>query len=154
MKKQKGKNFDQKLFNKFDRPAKEQAIEFLAYYEYEAIENPDCYGPDLIVFKNGDLIGYAECEVRTVWKNKEFPFESLSLPFRKKKFLTQASAEEIKIIFLVFNSDFSAIAKVKGQAVSDSPVVERSNRLGPENEKFFDIPLSQVDFYQYEDEAA
>ena len=61
----------------------------------KAIVNPDTYGIDLIV----DNTFYCEVEVKHNWKGKDFPFSTLQLSDRKRKFAILDNNNEPVIFF-------------------------------------------------------
>jgi len=80
----------------------------------ECIENEDPFGIDLIVERNGKSFG-CEVEIRQKWHGTAFPFDSLYLPLRKKKFAKDKS------VFMV----------------------ENKNERVPSGEKFYSVPLDK-----------
>ena len=78
----KHKRFDLDMFDLTDSPAREATKQYLSRKGYTAIDNPDKYCADLII----EDLCYIECECKLVWKGSRFPWPSVHLPQRKKKF--------------------------------------------------------------------
>jgi hypothetical protein len=129
------KPFDKSLHDKFDALAKRKAIQWFARHGVHAIENPDQYGVDLIVPK----FGYCEVEMKAGWKNGQFPFPSLHLPYRKLKF----AKLDRPTMFIVWNAGLDQLLWVEGWAMSHLAPVEIDTRL-MKKEKFFDLPLTMT----------
>ena len=80
------KKFDQALHDKYDPPARKAVSRWiLMKWGFEAKDNPDIYGADLIVYRNGIQIGFAEVEVRQ-WA-PTCPWKTIHVPSRKKHML-------------------------------------------------------------------
>ena len=140
----KRKKFDRKLFEENDRKARGIAKKFLEDAGYKAIDNPKKYGPDLIVTKNDEVRGFVECEIKRVWKGKDFPYESVQFPERKGKYVFK---NDEPVTFLMLNEDCSRMLLVDGNDVVDSPLVEVSNRFIRAGEYFYQVPCSKVKFF-------
>ena len=79
---------------KSDQFAKNIGIKVLSQLnKYEGIqwdqveENSNRYGVDLLLKKNGVIVGYAECEQSYNWKSGKFPFSDTRIVKRKNKYL-------------------------------------------------------------------
>jgi hypothetical protein len=131
------KQFDKKLFEKYDQAAKEATLKYLRDSKCTAEENTqDRYAQDIIY--NGN--NYAECEVKRVWKGYDFPFDSVQLPERKRKFFNKPT------LFFIWNEDCTRAATFHSEKVKHLVPVEVSNKYIKSGEKFFQIPLDLVIF--------
>jgi hypothetical protein len=83
------KPFDKKMFDATDNPAREVIREYIGRSGLFVRDNPDTYGPDLIVYKGFKPLSFVEVEVKLVWKPEQnvFPWDTIQLPERKLKFL-------------------------------------------------------------------
>jgi len=86
--------FSPENYAKSDQFAKNIGIKVLSQLnKYEGIywdsveENSNKYGVDLLLKKNGVLVGYAECEQSYNWKSGKFPFSDTRIVKRKNKYL-------------------------------------------------------------------
>jgi hypothetical protein len=102
----------------------------------ECIENEDPFGIDLIVERNGKSFG-CEVEIRQKWHGTAFPFDSLYLPLRKKKFAKDKS------VFMVINNSQTHAMYVRAEDILNSPVAENKNERVPSGEKFYSVPLDK-----------
>ena len=132
------KKFDKNLYEANDH-AKNKAIKYFNRIGMEAIVNPDQYGIDLIV----DNKFYCEVEVKHNWKGSKFPFYTLQLSDRKRKFAIQDS-DEYPVIFMVINSEHTHALVAKGRDVISSPCEEVSNKYIQKGEYFFQIPIKKT----------
>jgi len=132
------KPFDKSLYAENDKCAKEAAISLWSKHGYKMYENPDQYGPDLIVEKNGEKV-FIEVEVKYAWTEDEFYYPDLQIAERKKKF---AELSE-KLYFLVFSSDLTNAFLCPKEAVLESPLEQVRTKFS-NNERFFKIPVSKL----------
>jgi hypothetical protein len=128
------KPFDPALFKLTDRRARDAAIAWWKLQGYSATDNPNKYGPDLIVTGDGDDF-YVEVETKLGWKDCPFPFLSVNIPGRKRKF-----AEIPDLIFMVFNKTYSRFVMINSDIVLNSDTKIINTRI-TENEEFFDVPF-------------
>lgn len=80
------KPFDINLYNADDN-AKELVIKWLHSYGYSMEVNPDQYGIDLIGFDNSGKPITVEVEVKHHWTGPSFPFPTVHVSARKRKFI-------------------------------------------------------------------
>ena len=99
-----------------------------------AIEG-DKYGVDLIVRSGDEVVGYAEVERRHNWVGK-FTFQTVHVPFRKKKFFEMAKETALFAV----SKDMSQAMWARGEDILSSPVVKLDNRY-MKDEPFFDVPV-------------
>ena len=86
--------FDEESFNKSDKLCRELSLSLLnklkCYKEFtfdSAEENPNKYGADLVLKKNGSIVGYAECEQSYSWKGGNYKYSDTRIPKRKFKYM-------------------------------------------------------------------
>ena len=80
------KPFDQSLYDADDN-AKELVIQWLKRYGYELEVNSDQYGIDLVGFNNYGRPITVEVEVKHHWTGPAFPFPTVHVSARKRKFM-------------------------------------------------------------------
>ena len=124
------KYFEQDVYDQYDTKAKSAAQKFWRSIGYGCIENPDLFGVDLLVEGKNKSFG-CEVEVKLGWHGPEFPFPSLRLPYRKKKF-TDSPCH-----FFVLNQSMTHAALISRRSVLASPVEIVSNVKVPSGEKFY-----------------
>ncbi len=82
--------FNEERFQSSDKPAKEATKKLFEkiHPEWTLIENPNRYGIDYIVYSNGKLIAYIECELSNKgFDEKGFKYSEIRLLPRKNHFL-------------------------------------------------------------------
>jgi len=138
------KRFDKELYEQNDAKAKAAAK---LYYNSQGIEvekNPKRYGPDLRAFKDGQFIGFIECEIKKVWKDEVFPYETIQFPERKAKYVTQN--EDHPVTFFMLNKPCNRALIVEGKDMIESKLKEVPNKYVPRGEFFFQVPLNKAKF--------
>lgn len=136
------KRFDRELYDQNDELARGVVKKLLAGTEYQVIDNPKKRGVDLLLYKNSQHIANIECEIKKVWKEKEFPYESIQIPERKEKY-TQLDKPTI---FVMANADQSAFVAISQTALLKSPKKEVPNKYVYKGEYFFQVPKDQASF--------
>ena len=133
------KKFNKDLHREHDTRAK------LAYVEW-AIDN---FGARVIIDPHGEydvdlkieipngVEFYVEVEVRELWKQNEFPFTSIHIPYRKGKYLEYSHP----VVFVSFRSDLKKFVAIFSKDVKE--VVELTNKFSKVPEKFYDILVSK-----------
>ena len=127
------KEFSKDSYTVNDKPAKDLVINFLKSMGIDAIENPDKYGIDIIVPRY-------EVERREIWIDK-FPFKTVHIPARKKKFL------KYSIVYAIVNRDFNKIVFCKSGVIKQYNSIEVPNKSVPEGEYFYDVPIKEWHTY-------
>ena len=132
------KKFDQKLHDKYDPPARKAVAEWLAMkWGVKAVDNPNIYGTDLIVYRGDMPVGYAEVEVRS-WANR-CPFDTIHVPVRKEHMLRVN-----KTLFFALTQDMQYAYWINGAKTLHFPTVEMKDET--KHELYFDVPKSQFKF--------
>jgi hypothetical protein len=129
------KAFDQTLYADND-DAKNLIIELLDRNGWSARVNPDPYGIDLLA-ANGTKNISVEVEVKHRWSGPEFPYSTVQIPARKKKFAELADSQ-----FVVINAERTHCLITSGKAVINSKLLVVPNKYVAEGEQFFSVPLS------------
>lgn len=136
------KRFDPELYRINDQLAKECVKSIVDKRKYKVEENPKKRGVDLLVYNKGIHVFNIETEIKRVWKDKDFKYDSVQFPERKDKFCEL----EVPTLFVMFNADQSAYLVVKDKDLLKSPRVEVPNRYCYKEEYFFQVPLKKVVF--------
>ena len=135
------KRFDRELFEKYDKAAREVTTKVLKAKGYDVVEHPDRYAQDLIAYMPlDDYEFHVECEVKRVWKDDTFPYDSVQLPTRKEKFF------DGKTQFFIWNLPMTHAATFWCYDVANLTPVEVPNKYMYKDEYFFQIPLDKVEF--------
>ena len=131
------KQFDPELFRQNDPQARDVVLSHLDSLGLFAKENDDQYGPDIVLYRGLKPISYIEVEVKRVWTEEAFPWDSIQLPLRKEKFTKLGLPCE----FWIINSPLQHAIIIPDTALSSSFVKEIPNRYIKSGEKFYQIPL-------------
>lgn len=135
------KPFSQQLYDDNDG-AKLLVIEWLKGRGVDAWVNPDQYGIDV----QTDSMEY-EVEVKHNWKGFKFPYETVHIPVRKKKFLKD------NMSFAMLNHQLSHVMMIPGTKVLQAPEVIKST-IYTVNEKFFEVFVKECEIFKLKEEAS
>jgi hypothetical protein len=129
--------FDSSAFARSDAAAREATTELLNGYGYTVQPHPNKYAQDLIAEK-GDKRFLVECEQKSLWSGNLFPFDSVQLPERKRKFFKE------RTLFCMWNKGFTSALMFWSDKIEHLEPVEVSNRRIKKGEYFFQIPMNLV----------
>ena len=140
------KPFSKELYAQNDAKAKKLAKAFFAKLGIELEDHPKRYDVDLV---RTDGEGFVECEIKNVWKDEPFPYESVQFPERKAKYVYK---NDKPVTFFMLNSKCNRCLTVKGEDLLKSPLKEVWNKyMRGGGEMFFQVPLDKVEFHDIED---
>tara|TARA_R100000656_G_scaffold114808_1_gene87289 strand:+ start:42 stop:551 length:510 start_codon:yes stop_codon:yes gene_type:complete len=100
------------------------------------------YDEDLRIYsKQGDYLCNADIEVRFKWKQKYFPFYSVHIPIRKRKFIKT----DKPFFYFAVNSDGTDCLVTHSKHILSSQIVPLTltYSYGIVKEDFFDVPLTK-----------
>jgi len=137
------KSFNRGLYAQYDALAREATTDFLTVKGFVVEPHPDDYAQDLMVSR-GNHHWLAECEVKAMWKTDNFPFDSVQLPARKKKFFDSLTA------FFIWNMSLTKAAMFWSKDIKSLEPVEVPNKYIAGGEYFYQIPLEMVRFVSRE----
>lgn len=127
------KKFDQALHDKYDPPARKAVAKWIEMkWGYQARDNPDIYGTDLIIYRSGKQIGFAEVEVRQ-WN--PCPFSTIHVPVRKKHML-----EVPHTMFFALTQDMVHAYWINGEKTLGYNQVRL--KTFEKDELYYDVPKS------------
>ena len=111
------------------------------FKKIKAIPNPKRREVDFHLYLDDKLVGYAELEVKFVWKTKEWTnYPNIQFPARKAHF----AQTELPTFMVMFNSDGSNALIVDAKTMAASPLVNRWTRRG--KDFLYQVPLNKVVF--------
>ena len=134
------KQFSQDLHDQYDSFGRDRVVQYYAKHGVELQENPDKYGVDLIAYDDGDKIGYVEVEVRESWKENIFPYDSLHVPERKKKLLTN----DLHTVLVSVNCYGTRAFICDYRTVLASPLLESPNKYIAKGERFYKVDTRSI----------
>ena len=135
------KPFDKKLYEKYDKLARIATKAHLKKKGFTAVDHHDKYAQDLIASKTDEWgVNYSdpfcvECEVKIVWSGPNFPYDTVQLPQRKKKFFKELT------LFYIWNKELTHAVMFWSQKVKHLKPVEVKNKYVGRGEYFYQIPL-------------
>lgn len=129
------KRFDRELYNAND----DAKLLVMAHLGGDWAVGADRYGPDL---HSAASDSWAEVEVKKHWVTPpSFPYQTLQIPGRKMRYITDANGKMRDIDFWILSADRSHALVVKGHQVLSSPLVIVPNKYIGYGEKFFQVPI-------------
>lgn len=128
------KPFDPILHSENDRTTKDVALRVFAHLP-GITENPDPYGVDLLY-----LGGSIECERKLTWPGGRFPFTTIQVPYRKKKYFDDGA---LYFLLAANNKDYCIIRPTAFREESKTVV---KNKYVEKGEIFYQIPLYDAEF--------
>lgn len=132
--------FNQGSFDKSDAKSREASKQYIESKGFIVKDHPDQYAVDLIVYTaTGDTI-YVECEHRSIWSDGKFPFKTVHIPYRKRKFFEL----DFPCIYHAWDTNFEYAISLHSDVIKKSPVVEVSNRAIAAGEYFYDVPINKT----------
>jgi len=135
------KQFDPDLYAEHDAAARDAVRSYLLSRGLYVTDNDDKYGPDICVYVGFSLAYHIEVEVKRTWAaGTDFTYPNLQIPGRKGKLLTYSRKP---IEFWVLRADLQQALVVTGWTLADTPLVEVPNKLVPEGEQFYSVPLEE-----------
>lgn len=139
------KKFNQQLHDKYDPPARKAVTDWVKMkWGLECRENPNVFGVDLIVLREGKRVGYIEVEVRN-WAYCHYP--TIHVAHRKEKLFQQ----DLPTLFFALTQDLTHAYWCLAKVAKDYPLIEVKNFEVPNGELFFDIPVSQFRYVDLTD---
>jgi hypothetical protein len=135
--------FSNKLYEKYDKLARIAFTKWIKAKEsfvqgtVEVIDHPyGQYGVDLALQWSDGAKILIDVEVRPRWRAGRFPFDTIHLPERKKKF----TKYNYPVFFIAFRQDYDAFVIIGGDDLGE--LVHVPNRFVGDGEYFFDVDLN------------
>ena len=140
------KPFSQSLHDKYDKLGR-FAVKWLFSSDIiEYVDNPDVYGVDLLGYNvyTEDICRHVEVEVKASWEEGPFPYKSVNIPFRKKKFFT----EPTEVWFCMVRADGNALIAIDStDLLWNAEIVEVKNKYNKRGEPFYRVPIENFTTY-------
>jgi len=112
------KPFSQELYDKHDS-AKFVMLAWANKHIGRSFINPDTYGPDIV-----SQVGFIEVEVCDTWTGKQWPYPTVHISARKRKWL---GGKDV-VWFAVLNKERTYAMILNGDAALEAPVISVNNR--------------------------
>jgi hypothetical protein len=136
------KPFDKNLYGQNDYLARNSVKKIFKGTDLKIVDNSKKTGVDLFVYKGEKHVLNIECEIKRVWKTKDFPYSSVQIPQRKQKYTNL----EVPTLFVMFNNNQSSYLVIKDSDLLISPKKEVPNKYVYKGEIFFQVPIELVKF--------
>lgn len=135
--------FNQSEHYKFDKKGRDYARAIALKNGMFLANNPDQYGIDLLVYslKTGELVGYADVEVRPdLWRNGRPIYRTIHAI--KKKVETYSKLD-LPSWYFSLSGDGENMLSCKFSDILSEKLVEVSNKREATGESFYDVPVSK-----------
>ena len=134
------KPFNKQLFDKYDPPARKAVTDWVKMkWGLECRENPNVFGVDLIVLREGKPVGYIEVEVRS-WNYCHY--STIHVAHRKEKLFQQ----DLPTLFFALTQDLTHAYWCHAKVAKGYLLVEVKNKEVPTGEMFYDIPVEKFKY--------
>lgn len=134
------KKFDPKSHAIYDK-AKYKVIDYYNKLGFNAVENTNIHGVDLIV-NDKDNYFYCEVEVKNNWQGHTFNFPDIYVLSRKKKYF---NLQKPTVMFML-NHQWNRGLLLNSKDILDCPLREVKNKKVKNGEYFFIVPVEKAKF--------
>jgi len=132
------KPFSRQLYIENNQRAINKTTEILSHYKYHLYDSSEAFKSHDAIYKRNNEFLKVEVEVSSSWNTTHFPFPVLTCPYRK----AQSKAD----LYIIYNHDLSSYGIIPMKQVHTSPIIKKNTKY-TKDEPFFNIHLSDVDFY-------
>ena len=140
------KKFNQQLHDQYDPPARKAVSDWIQMkWGADCIPNPNEFGVDLIVQREGKPVGYIEVEVRS-WDFCHY--STIHIAHRKEKLFQQ----DLPVLFFALTQDLTHAYWCHAKVAKGYPLIEVKNFEVPTGEMFFDIPVEKFKYVDLTDQ--
>lgn len=129
------KLFDQALYDADDN-AIHQVIKWLNRYGWTLKQNSDLYGIDLVGTDGLNRAAEVEVEVKHHWHGEEFPFDTVHISARKRKFIKPGA------FLVMLNHERTHCLALSYLQLSQAKTVTKDT-IYTTSEQFLEIPTDQ-----------
>ena len=139
----KTKRFNRELYNRTDGLAKDAIQKYLTKNKHIILTVQEKYSCDIESLSADGTLCFSEAEIKFSWA-EEWPktWEDVRIPYRKQKLLDKIEKD---LTFYVLRADCKEAWVIPDTVMKEhATVVEVPNRYVPTGEKFFSIPVSNI----------
>ena len=129
------KRLSQEVFDRYDVAARSATKDFMESIGWDCWDHPDKYAQDLVA-KKDDTKVLVECEVKTLWSGDTFPFSTVQLPERKRKFFSD------RTVFFIWNKEITNAIYFWSKSIEHLEPVVVQNKYVRDGEYFYQIPIN------------
>jgi hypothetical protein len=138
------KPFDRALFAENDAIARSAVVRYYQQFGIKLTANPKRYGIDLLLLIGDTVTLGVECEIKRVWTGPVLQYDTVQLPDRKTKYLS----DEYPIEYWIINNEQTHALVIPGEAVRTATPVEVRNKYVWKGEKFYQIPVTECKYVE------
>ena len=137
--------FSNKLYETYDKAAKEKLIKFLSNNGLTILSDKEDYNADVVSEKDG-ITYYNEAEVKVAWTN-DWPshWAEIRIPERKKRLVKMYAEQNGVLNFYVFRKDMKQAWRIKDTCLTEESLAEAKGKYIRKGEKFFHIPYTNAE---------
>ena len=132
--------FNKDCFDAVDAESRRASKRYIASKGYKVEDHLDQFAVDLVVTTPDGGTIYVECERRNIWSNGKFPYDTIHIPYRKKKFLEL----DFPCVYHAWDSNYEYAVSIHSDVIKQSPIVEVPNRAIAAGEYFYDVPINKT----------
>lgn len=135
-------SFSQAEHDKYDSKGRDYARAIALKYGMFLANNPDKLGIDLLVYsiKTGDLIGYADAEVRPdLWENDRPKYNTVHAIQKKAD---NYSKLDLPAWYFSISGDGKYMLSCKFSEILKTNLIEVPNKREKSGESFYNVPVS------------
>ena len=134
--------FSKNLYDECDAFGKTVAKKFMIQEGYELLDDTEAYRSHDLIFTKDNIPAKVEVEVKRVWSGRYFPYNTFTVPYRKR--YSQADL----YIMISKNGEALLVIPMKDVLRAETIVKDTCFTVG---ERFFSIPTSKARFYYLQD---
>lgn len=127
------RKFIKDVYDKYDSKSKEVIADYFIRQGFIIVSDKEVYNYDLGIKDTNGFIYRLELEHRMTFKGKEFSFDTVHIPYRKKK--------NIAHFYLVINNDYTYFLTTKMRNIKESNIINIFCMGRPLKEDFYDVPI-------------
>jgi hypothetical protein len=152
------KPFSRSEHAKYDQPAVNALKALLEGTHYSVKQHPhwdelddrgkplEDRGIDLALYKDDQLVGYVDVEVKADWTSPRYPFKTVHFLERKAKYATGGAYAErhckgLPSWWVLFSADYSQHLSARIDVLREARLVRMATRSGTKNEPFHDVSM-------------
>lgn len=140
----KHKSFDKELYRQFDTPGIMAVLAYLEDLGLFAKVGEDKYGVDIVVYQGLRPVAYVEVEVVRAWSSgPRWPWGDCHVLERKGKWMRGQLGLPCTLYRL--SADLGTAILIPDHALEDSQLQEIRNRLVPEGEMMYVLPVDRCE---------
>jgi hypothetical protein len=136
------KKFDRALYEECDTFGKIVAKTFMKQEGYQLTSEVEAYKSHDLIFTKDGKDCKVEVEMNLRWLSKYYPYQTLTVPYRKK----DSKAD----FYIMISKNGGGLLTIPMQEVLSANIIVKDTRF-TKQEKFFSLPISKARIYFLQD---